>query len=51
MIQRLTFKTPNQNLFLEYGKNSYEGLYINKEMKLILNFLLDDKLEIPNSII
>ena len=41
----------NQNLFLEYGKNSYEGLYINKEMKLILNFLLDDKLEIPNSII
>ena len=36
----------NQTLFLEYGKNSYLKLHSNKEMKLILNFLLDDKLEI-----
>jgi hypothetical protein len=41
----------NQNLFLQYAKNSYEGLYYNKEMQLILNFLLDGKLEIFNSII
>lgn len=36
----------NQNLFLEYGKNSYLKLHSNKEMQLILNFLLDGKLEI-----
>jgi hypothetical protein len=41
----------NQNLFLEYGKNSYNGLHYNKEMQLILNFLLDGKLEIFNSMI
>ena len=41
----------NQNLFLQYAKNSYEGLYYNKEMQLILNFLLDGKLEIFNSMI
>ena len=41
----------NQNLFLKYGKNSYEVLYNNKEMQLILNFLLDGKLEIFNSVI
>ena len=41
----------NQNLFLQYAKNSYEGLYYNKEMQLILNFLLDGKLEIFNSVI
>ena len=37
--------------FLQYAKNSYEGLYYNKEMQLILNFLLDGKLEIFNSMI
>lgn len=36
----------NQNLFLEYGKNSYLKLHSNKEMQLILNFLSDSKLEI-----
>jgi len=41
----------NQKLFLEYAKNSYKGLHYNKEMQLILNFLLDDKLETYNSII
>jgi hypothetical protein len=41
----------NQKLFLEYAKNSYETLYYNKEMQLILNFLLDGKLEIFNSVI
>jgi hypothetical protein len=41
----------NQNLFLQYAKNSYEGLYYNKEMQLILNFLLDGELEIFNSMI
>ena len=41
----------NQNFFLQYAKNSYEGLYYNKEMQLILNFLLDGKLEIFNSVI
>jgi hypothetical protein len=41
----------NQNLFLKYGKNSYLKLNSNKEMQLILNFLLDGKLEIFNSLI
>jgi hypothetical protein len=41
----------NQNLFLEYGKNSWRNLSYNKEMALILNFLLDDKLEITESLI
>ena len=41
----------NQNLFLQYAKNSYGVLNTNKEMKLILNFLLDGKLEIFNSMI
>ena len=41
----------NQKLFLKYAKNSYKGLHYNKEMQLILNFLLDDKLETYNSII
>lgn len=35
----------NQNLFLQYGRNSWKGLTENTEMKLILNFLLDGKLE------
>ena len=41
----------NQNLFLKYGKNSYNVLIDNKEMQLILDFLLDGKLEIFNTII
>ena len=31
----------NQNLFFQYGKNSYEPIETNKEMKLVLKFLLD----------
>lgn len=31
----------NRNLFVKYGKNSYEPLKRNKEMLLIINFLLD----------
>lgn len=41
----------NQNLFLEYGKNSWKGLSGNKEMQLILNFLFDGKLELVESLI
>jgi hypothetical protein len=41
----------NQNLFLEYGKNSYRVLCNNKEMQLILNFLLDGELEIVETLI
>jgi hypothetical protein len=41
----------NQNLFLEYGKNSWRGLNYNKEMQLILNFLLDGELEIVETLI
>jgi hypothetical protein len=41
----------NQNLFLEYGKNSWRHINHNKEMQLILNFLLDGELELIKSII
>jgi hypothetical protein len=41
----------NQNLFLEYGKNSWRSLNYNKEMQLILNFLLDGELEIVETLI
>jgi hypothetical protein len=41
----------NQNLFLQYGKNSWRNLNYNTEMKCILNFLMDDKLEITESFI
>jgi hypothetical protein len=37
----------NRNLFVKYGKNSYKELKDNKEMLLIINFLLD----LPKSII
>ena len=41
----------NQNLFLKYGKNSWRHINHNKEMQLILNFLLDGELELIKSII
>lgn len=41
----------NQNLFLEYGVNSWKRLSSNTEMQLILNFLLDGGLEINESMI
>jgi hypothetical protein len=41
----------NQNLFLEYGKSLNTPLKYNAEMQLILNFLLDGKLEMARSII
>jgi hypothetical protein len=31
----------NRNLFVKYGKNSYEEIKDNREMQLIINFLLD----------
>jgi hypothetical protein len=36
----------NQNLFLQYGKNSWRNLNFNTEMKQILNFLFYGNLEI-----
>jgi TM2 domain-containing membrane protein YozV len=41
----------NQNLFLQYAKNSWNYINHNKEMQLILNFLLDGQLEFTKSII
>ena len=38
----------NQNLFLEYGRSVNTDLRYNKEMSIILNFLLDGKLEKTN---
>jgi hypothetical protein len=35
----------NQNLFLDYGKNSYRGIANQSEMKLIIQFLLTGKFE------
>ena len=37
----------NKTLFLKYAENSYKGLKNNKEMRLILSFLLEGKLEKP----
>jgi hypothetical protein len=41
----------NQTLFLKYAKNSWKYINHNKEMQLILNFLLDGQLELTESII
>lgn len=41
----------NQTLFLKYAKNSWNYINHNKEMQLILNFLLDGQMELIKSII